>query len=158
MKEIIIGVLTGIFSSFVVTIIWHFVSKKISEKANEKINNAQYLNAFSQDIQIYCRYLDRLQMELDFPENEDKWQNILRAIEDRPFTHTFKNGLNAEGQSYMQKAHEIKSLIEASIHKKELDEIKCKKYKSEIFKLECEMLKNQTSIRQSWEYYKSHNN
>lgn len=158
MKEIIIGVLTGIFSSFVVTIIWHFVSKKISEKANEEINKAQYLSAFSQDIQIYCRYLDRLQMELGFPENEDKSQNILRAIEDRPFPHTFKNGLNTAGQSYMQKAYEIKASIESSIHKKELDEIKCKKYKSEIFELECEMLKNQTSIRQSWEYYKSHNN
>lgn len=158
MKEIIIGVLTGIFSSFVVTIIWHFVSKKIFAKANEKIEKAQYLSAFAQDIQIFCRYLDRLQMELDFPENEDKGQNILRAIEDRPFTHTFKNGLNTEGQSYMQKAYEIKSSIESSIHKKELDEIKCKKYKSEVFKLECEMLKNQTSIRQPWEHYKSHNN
>ena len=49
-------------------------------------------------------------------------------------------------------------LTQDYLHSLELDELKCKKYKSEIFRLECEILKNQTSIRQSWEHYKSHNN
>lgn len=157
MKEIIIGVSTGIISSFIVTIIWHFITKKANAKLAEKEEKVQYLSAFSQDIQLYCRYLDRLQLELDFPENEEKYQNILRAIDNCPLTHTFKNGLTPEGQTYMQKIYEIKRAIEENINKKDLDEIKCKKYKSDLFKVECEMLKNQSSIRQPWELYKSHN-
>ena len=154
MKEVIVGIATGIISSFIVTIIWHIVTKKINEKTNDRLNQVRYYTAFSQDIQLYCRYLDRLQMELEFPDSPDKNQDVLRAIESHPITQSFKYGLTSDGQSYLQKIYSIERSIESDAHKNALDMNRCKKYKSEIFQVECNMLKNQNSIRESWDDYK----
>lgn len=158
MKEVIVGIATGIISSFIVTVIWHVVTKKMIERTNDKLNQVRYYTAFSQDIQLYCRYLDRLQMELDFPNFPDKNQAVLRVIESHPITHSFKYGLTSDGQSYLQKIYSIERSIENDVHENALDMILCKRYKSEIFQIECNMLKNQSSIRKPWDDYKRRSN
>ena len=53
----------------------------------------QYKFDFANDIQLICKYLGRLQLELNFEETGDKSQNIMRMLEAHPSTPSFKKGL-----------------------------------------------------------------
>lgn len=153
-KDLIIGTIAGIVSSLIVTKIWNQIVKNIEKKNNDKNESEQFKELFSHEIQLECRYLDRVQLELDFPESEEKRQNVLRVLDSQPTMSSFRYGMNDEGKEILLKIHNIIHEIENCAKRNELNMAVCKVNKNELFKLEVELLKRQYAIRVPWAKYK----
>lgn len=153
-KDFFIGTIAGIVSSLIVSFIWNQIVKNIEKRNEDKKLCKQFEELFFHDIQLVCRYLDRLQLELGFPDSEEKRQEILRLLDNQPMTSSFKHGMNDEGQKILLKIHTIKHEIETNAKKNELSLPICMVKSSELFKLEVELLKSQHNIKKTWNEYK----
>lgn len=156
-ENFIIGFLSGGLSSLAVTFVWSWFEKKRYNKITDMEQERQYKFDFANDIQLICKYLGRLQLELNFEETADKSQNIMRMLEAHPSTPSFKKGLNEKGSSYLTELWNIKNNIEDDIKNKKLNDTQCEKHRRELFKLECEILRDQNIIRKTWEEVKTEN-
>ena len=156
-ENFIIGFLSGGLSSLAVTAVWSYFEKKKLQKLLDQEKETKYKVDFAIEIQSLIKYLETLQTELKFEESIYKSQNVIRAMNSHPKTPTFKIGMNDKGTSYLSDLWSIKRNIENSIKKNELTQTACEEYEKELFELQCEILKNQTSIRKDWEEAKKEN-
>ena len=150
---IITGLLTGVVSSLLVTFFWDKKTKKETALLNDKMQENQFKNDFSNDIQAICKYLNRLQLELGFEDSE----NVLRVLEERPTTTSFKNGMNKRGQEILGELYNVQSDIKRLASNQDLTKFEYKKFISLLLKIECDLLREQTAIKKSWEEYKKEN-
>ena len=148
--SIVIGFLTGVFSSLIVTIFWDKKTKKEATLLKDKMQENQFKDNFNNDIQAMCKYLNRLQLELGF----ENLENVLRIFEERPTTKSFKNGMNERGKEILRELYSVQSDIKKAVSKQDLTKIECKKFMSLLLKIECDLLREPTAIRKSWEEYK----
>ncbi len=156
-KDLLIGLVSGALSSFIITVCWHNKTTRINEKIEDARLKSQYIKDFSDDIQSLCRYLDRLRLELSFSDSEYKNQIILRLLEARPITSAFKHGMNADGLKVLEDLRKTTLDIEELAKKNTLDKDQCVIHSSKLFKFELDLLKRQTEFRTPWDDYKNHN-
>lgn len=149
-ESFIIGFLSGGLSSLAVTWLW----QKHLDKQQDKILEYQYKTSFSNNIQVLCRYIQSLRLELDFEEGEQKNKDVLRVIEARPFIVSFSNSINDDGHELLSQLRTIETEIESTIHDNKLNKSNSILYRRKLLKLELEVLKEQNKIRVNWNEYK----
>ncbi len=157
MINLVIGVISGIIAGILVNIFWNKKINEIQLAEQDAEKERQYKTDFANDIQILCRYLDKLQLELKFEESPIKDENIQRVIESHPRTKLFSKGMTEEGIKIIYAIRDIEDEIKSNAIAHTLTSSKSKECYYKLFKLECDLLKNQHSIRKSWEEYKNSN-
>lgn len=132
------GLVTGAVSSLIATGIW--------QRREEKNN---YIKDFKNDIQLLCGYLNELTLELNLFNESNNTDNILRQVEAFPRTLHLFDQMTEQGQKYMlnisKTIREIRTDAEKNVLK-----AKVLKYKSQIFRSEIDLLKNQSTIQKPW--------
>ncbi|WP_028506205.1 hypothetical protein [Ruminococcus sp. FC2018] len=78
--NILIGLLSGIVSSGIVTIAYDKKTKKIEHERN-----------FNADKQVYHRYILSIRNELFFAYKNNDYENLIRTIENEPIRDSFTN-------------------------------------------------------------------
>ena len=150
LQNILIGLVSGAISSFIVTYFWNKRILKVDAINKDREAAQEYARQFKEDIQTLCHYLDHLRLELDLPEAKDKAANIRRLVDSRPGTSSFVGGMKEEGIALMRKLNcYLHELDDEAAHDK-LTTVKCNTYKGKLFVLECDLLKNQNVIRKPW--------
>ena len=150
-ENLIIGLVSGGVSSYIVNIIW----KRKLDKLEDKEKEIQFQADFFDDVQTKCKYLERIQLELGFEESGERNQNILRLIEETPDTQTFKKGMTQEGKDLLLEIISVKDKIKKYADNNTLPLPKSIEYKSQLLKLEIELLSHRTSFRRKWEDVKN---
>lgn len=153
-RDIIIGLVSGVISSFIVTFIWHRKMLKIDASNKDNDQKKEYVRQFKEDIQTLCHYLDHLELELSLPETADKLTNIRRLIDSRPGTSSFVGGMREDGITLMMKLNICLREMDDEATRNTLSTSKCNIYMGRLFILKCDLLKNQDVIRRPWSEYK----
>ncbi len=155
LENFIIGFFSGGLSSLAVTAVWSYFAKKRMNKLNDMEQELQFKADFFDDIQAKCKYLERIQLELSFPETDERNQNIRRMLEASPDTKTFSAGMTQNGKALLLEIDSIKENIKNDIKNNKLTTQKSRDYKELLFKMEFELLSHRTSFRRKWEDVKS---
>lgn len=143
-RDIIIGIISGAISSLAVTALWQKHLNKIEKLKEEQIEKKKSIDAFRNDVQVLCHFIDRLRLELELPQDEDKNKNIRRIVDSRPITSTLtRSKLTDDGYNIICKLHNCLNNIDADAIADSLSDNKCKKYNSKLFIIEMNLLKNQ---------------
>ena len=153
-RDFLIGTIAGIVSSLIVSFIWNKIVKKIEKNNADNDEREQFIESFLHDVHQLCRYLEKIQLELEFPESEQKREEILRLLNTQPETKSFKYGMNDEGINILLRIYNVKQEIENYAKKNDLNRAICQVKKSELFNLEFELFKKQNEIRKPWSQYK----
>lgn len=139
-KDILIGLISGALSSWAVTALWQ---KKIDAKEKEHQNEVakrEYESSYYDTVQVLCRYLERLQLELDFKNDSEKSNNIRRLLDAYPSTSIFNKALTNEGKNEILKLNDLKNNLDKDAESGLLSDEKSKIYKREIFQFELQFL------------------
>ena len=161
-KDILIGLVSGGISSWIVTALWQkkidtFEKERQAEVEKlEKIRKAEaddheYKTNYYNTVQLLCRYLDRLQIELDLKGAVEKAANIRRLIDSIPSTPAFSDALTEEGVAQMSALYALRRELDKAADDESISDETCAQYRRRLFQFECNFLKNQTSYLRPFE-------
>lgn len=155
--NIIVGLLTGCISSFIVTLLWQKRQDNIENDKKAIEAEQKHTHEFRNEVQTLCHYLRRLELELELPPFPEKYANLRRLVDSQPATPSFVNGMTEVGVKLMSDLHMTLHELNLEAIGMSLTEAKCSANYSVIFKIECELFKKWMQIQKPWtEYVQQH--
>lgn len=153
--DIFNGLLTGTVSGLLVSFYWKKRMDKMDAITEDKKDEHEHTRQFKEEIQLLCRYLDRMQLELELPEDEEtKSKNIRRLIDARPGTPSFVGGMTSSGISIMTRLNSLLIQIDTAAKTHMIKEKECENFRRDLFLIVCDLLKNTSLIQKKWVDYK----
>jgi len=119
-ENLMIGVISGLLSSTIVTIVFTYLDKKEKQ-----------FQGFKNDIQIFHRWILRIRNELEIAYKYKDISSLRRAIEDEPILPYF-NGLSSESISAKTEATEY---IRTLVNEYDMNDVEENKFKADMGKL-----------------------
>jgi len=155
-KNILIGLVSGGISSWIVTALWQkkmdafekerqAEAEELEEARKAEADEREYKTNYYNTVQILCRYLDRLQTELDLKGAVEKAANIRRLVDSIPSTPAFTDALTEAGEAQMSALYELRRELDKAADCESISDETCEQYRRRLFQFECNFLKNQTS-------------
>ncbi len=148
---LISGLLSGIAAGFVVNVIWASAERKRLAKKEAAQDRARYLLDCNDKRQAICRYLDRLQLELELKNSTERHENILRVMKEHPYTPGLSDALTPESKALLI---EIRRVEERIADRKTPDEAQYAQDRQALFRLEYQFLKAGDAAFLDWEVYR----
>ncbi|MBP3519964.1 MAG: hypothetical protein J6J87_01305 [Oscillospiraceae bacterium] len=132
LRDGLIGLISGIISSTVVTICFSIRDKKRREK-----------EGFGEDVQTFHRYLLRIRSELDISYRLGDYSSIIRAIEAEPILYYFDNLSETSAKEKREISDFVESLKEKYGNEKDNNILKAEiiKDSSTLFRYSIDVLK-----------------
>ena len=149
--NLLVGIVSGVISSWIVTALWKKKMDAFEKERQAEADEREYKNNYYNTVQILCRYLDRLQTELELKGAVEKAANIRRLYDSIPSTSAFKDALTKDGEAQMLALYELRRELDKAANCELISDETCELYRRRLFQFECNFLKNQTSYLRSYE-------
>lgn len=142
-KDIMVGLVSGCLSSAIVTILWQRKLDAKEQKYQLEARSREYKTSYYETIQNLCRYLDRLQLELELTDLGEKSQNVRRLLDSHPSTGCFTEAMNKDGVNELARLYKLEIDLDKEARDNTLTDEASKRYKMMLFEIECHLLKHQ---------------